>query len=258
MFRRALWGAVVVVLVAALAGFVTRHSWLPSARARLLVWLGAAEVAVEPDDHAGKDDHAGHDHAGHDDADSIKLSKQAQANIGLMLGKVELTKFERSITIPGIIVERPGRSVVAVTAPLTGIVTRIYPVQGEAVRAGQKLFDLQLTHEELVQGQGDFLRVAEELDVIENEIRRLEKIASEGGIPGRQVLERQYERQNKQAVMRATSGLAASRSDGRAGSEHLAHAHLVEGADRLRPAGRRTGRRGNPQVPLAPSGRRTL
>ncbi|MBL9091813.1 MAG: HlyD family efflux transporter periplasmic adaptor subunit [Planctomycetaceae bacterium] len=47
------------------------------------------------------------------------------------------------------------------------------------------------------------MRIAEELDVIENEIRRLEKLAVDGGIPGRQVLERQYERQNKQAVLRA-------------------------------------------------------
>jgi multidrug efflux pump subunit AcrA (membrane-fusion protein) len=47
------------------------------------------------------------------------------------------------------------------------------------------------------------LRVAEELDVVDREIARLEKIAAEGGIANRQVLERQYERQNKLAVLRA-------------------------------------------------------
>ena len=100
----------------------------------------------------------GHDHAGHDEMNSLELSKQAQANVGLKLGKVALSTFERTISIPGILRERPGRSTVAITTPLTGIVTRIYVIQGEAVEAGQKLFDLQLTHEELVQGQGDFLR----------------------------------------------------------------------------------------------------
>ncbi|MBL9081747.1 MAG: efflux RND transporter periplasmic adaptor subunit [Planctomycetales bacterium] len=202
MFRRALWGAVVVVCVAVLVGYFTRQAWMPTARARLLMWLGAP-LANEAEEHAEGHDHDAHDHEGHSDADSLELSKQAQANIGLKLGNVELLTFPRSIVIPGIVVERPGRSTIAVTAPLTGIVTSIYPVQGEAVKPGQKLFDLQLTHEELVQGQGDFLRVAEELDVIDNEIRRLEKIAADGGIPGRQVLERQYERQNKQAVLRA-------------------------------------------------------
>lgn len=202
MFRRALWSAVVVVCATALVGYFTRQTWMPAARARLLVWLAPAAASSAPSVRE-EQDHAGHDHSGHSDANSIELSKQAQANIGLRLGKVELSTFPRTILIPGIIVERPGRTTAAITAPMTGIVTRIYPTQGEAVRPGKRLFDLQLTHEELVQGQGDFLRVAEELDVIENEIRRLEKIAADGGIPGRQVLERQYERQNKQAVLRA-------------------------------------------------------
>lgn len=178
---------------------------VPSLRGRLLDLAAGArnsEGAVKK--HAdGHDEHAGHGHAAHNELTSIELSKQAQANIGLKLGKIELSTFDRTIAIPGMLVERPGRSTVAITAPLTGIVTEIYPIQGEAVRPGQKLFDLRLTHEELVQAQGDFLRVAEELDVIEREITRLSKIAAEGGIPGRQVLERQYEQQNKQAVLRA-------------------------------------------------------
>jgi multidrug efflux pump subunit AcrA (membrane-fusion protein) len=200
MFRRALTGALFVLVVVAV-GYFTRGAWLPGARDQLLDWLGAP---TDVEQRAKDADGHGHDHhAGHDDANSLELSKQAQANIGLKTAKVELSTFTRSITIPGIIVERPGRTSQAVTAPFTGIVTKIYATQGEAVRPGQKLFELQLTHEDLVQGQGEFLKVAEELDVIESEIRRLEKIAAEGGIPGRQVLERQYERQNKQAVLRA-------------------------------------------------------
>ncbi|MBN8626418.1 MAG: efflux RND transporter periplasmic adaptor subunit [Planctomycetes bacterium] len=200
MFRRALAGALFFLAVVAV-GYFTRANWLPGARAQLLDWLGAPTDVEQ-----GAKDVDGHghaDHAGHDKAHSLELSKQAQANIGLKTARIELSTFTRSITIPGIIVERQSRSTQTVTAPLTGIVTKIFPSQGEAVRPGDKLFVLQLTHEELVQGQGDFLRIAEELDVIENEIRRLEKLAVDGGIPGRQVLERQYEQQNKQAVLRA-------------------------------------------------------
>lgn len=167
-------------------------------------WRGVAAADVEkPAETADAHGHEGHDHAGHDAGNSLELSKQAQANIGLKLGSVTLTSYDRTISIPGMIRERPGRSTVEITAPLTGIVTRIYPIEGEAIVPGQKLFDLRLTHEELVQAQGDLLRVAEELDVINREIARLEKIAAEGGIPGKQVLERQYEQQNKQAVLRA-------------------------------------------------------
>ncbi len=183
---------------------------VPTLRERMLGALGGsreagqdgAEHVDEPGAHADEG-HEGHDHAGHSKTDSLELSKQAQANIRLKVGKVELSTFERTITIPGMLRERPGRSTVEITAPLTGLVSQIYPIEGEAVRPGQKLFELRLTHEELVQAQGDFLRVAEELDVIEREIKRLEKIAVDGGIPGRQVLERQYEQQNKQAVLRA-------------------------------------------------------
>lgn len=167
-------------------------------------WRGVAAVKGEavPATNDGHR-HEGHDHAGHEEGNALELSKQAQANIGLKLGNVSLTSYDRTITIPGMIRERPGRSTVEITAPLTGIVTRIYPIEGEAIVPGEKLFDLRLTHEELVQAQGDLLRVAEELDVINREIARLEKIAADGGIPGKQVLERQYEQQNKQAVLRA-------------------------------------------------------
>lgn len=198
---------VVLVIAGAVAGYT-----IPSLRERVtsvsqrIVGFVRPDAAVpknEEKEPAGHDDHAGHDHAGHSEQNSIELSKQAQANIGLQLGQITLTTFDRTISIPGMLRERPGRSTVDITAPLTGIVTQIYPIEGEAVAPGQKLFDLRLTHEELVQAQGDFLRVAEELDVIEREIKRLEKIAVDGGIPGRQVLERQYEQQNKQAVLRA-------------------------------------------------------
>jgi len=195
---------VVVVTVIGIVGFAaagTRSRWWPAVRERLLISLGSASKNAETSDHGEEEGHQ--DHAGHSASNSIELSKQAQANIGLQLGKITLTTTDRSITIPGMLVERPGRSTVEVTSPLAGIVTEIYPIEGEAVDSEKKLFELRLAHEELVQAQGDFLRVAEELDVINSEIARLEKIAAEGGIANRQVLERQYERQNKQAVLRA-------------------------------------------------------
>ena len=186
------WAAAALVLAGALAA--SRSHWLPYFRG-----TGTAS----PADKAGVDEHAGHDHAAHAELSSIKLSPQAQANIGLKVAQVELRPFERTISIPGIMVERPGRSTVQITAPVTGVIMRIYPILGEAVRPGQKLFEVRVTHEELVQAQGDFLRTAEELDVIGREIERLEKVALEGVIAGKTLLERQYERQKQLAVQRA-------------------------------------------------------
>lgn len=139
----------------------------------------------------------------HEEAAAVTLSGTAQANVGLELAKVELRQFERTITVPSMVVERPGRSAMQVAAPLTGVVTRIWPLQGETVTPGQSLFDLRLTHEEVVEAQAEFLRIAEELDVIQREIARLEKIAAGGAIAGKTLLERQYEQQKLEGVFRA-------------------------------------------------------
>ena len=66
---------------------------------------------------------------------------------------------------------------------------KIFPIEGETLAAGSKLFELRLTHEELVQTQADLLETAEELQVIRTEIARLEKLAEDGAIPGKRIIE---------------------------------------------------------------------
>ena len=186
-------------------------------------------AAEAPGAHAGEED--GHDHAGecpgakapdhkHVEADAVKLSQAAQANVGLQLAKVELRPFEKTITVPAIIVERPGRTNIQVAATLTGVITRVWPMQGEAVTPGQPLFDLRLTHEEVVEAQAEFLKTAEELDVVQREIDRLEKVAADGVISGKTLLERKYEQQKLQAAQRSQRqrlllhGLSTQQVDG--------------------------------------------
>ncbi len=178
-----------------------------------------AHAGEAADAHAGEtaDAHAGEGHADekdallssqaadhkHEEAAAVKLSPTAQENVGLKLAKVERRAFERTITVPAMVVERPGRSAMQVAAPLTGVVTRIWPLQGETVTPGQPLFDLRLTHEEVVEAQAEFLRTAEELDVVKREIARLEEVAKGGAIAGKTLLERQYEQQKLEGVFRA-------------------------------------------------------
>ena len=167
----------------------------------------------------GDHDPKGGDHK-HVEAEAVKLSQNAQTNVGLRLAKVELQPFERTITVPGMVVERPGRSELQVSAPLTGVVTRIWALQGESVAPGQPLFDLRLTHEEVVEAQAEFLRTAEELDVLRREIARLEKVAADGAIAGKTLLERKYEQQKLEGISRAQRqrlllhGLSAAQIEG--------------------------------------------
>ena len=73
---------------------------------------------------------AGHDHTGHDDSSSIELSATALRNVGFVPYTVKLLPFTKKNSIPAMVVERPGRSQLDVTAPMTGIVTRGYLIEG--------------------------------------------------------------------------------------------------------------------------------
>ena len=227
----------VVVVAAVVAGFIFR-GWTPDLKKMFLSAHAASEhdgelAAESPDAHAAEKEsasahagetaaaHAGESastHAGetgavdeheepkydhpHDEASALTLSNQAKANIGLELTRVQLKPFQRTIAMPGMVIERPGWSTLEVTAPMTGVITRIYPIQGEAVKVGQPLFEIRLTHEDLLQLQTEFLRTVEELDVIEQEVTRLEKAAADGAIAGKTLLERKYEQQKQQAALR--------------------------------------------------------
>lgn len=185
-----------------------------------------AHAGEKPDAHAGEaaDAHEGekheahegekpdaHDEAAHqsvaghrhDEASSVRLSEAAQGNVGVQVAKVERKPFERTITVPAMVIEQQGRSHVQIAAPLTGVVTRIYATQGEAVAPGQPMFDVRLTHEEVVEAQGTFLQTAEELDVVDREIARLEQVTASGAVAGKTLLERKYEQQKLKAMLRS-------------------------------------------------------
>lgn len=155
--------------------------------------------------HAPGDGHA-HDHPGHDDATALELSRQALRNVGLndqQIRPVELTTFHKSITVPAVIAEQPGRTRVQVATPMTGVITQVHVVRGEAVRPGTLLFQIRLTHEDLVQAQTDFLKTLGELDVEQREIERLTAITTTGAVAGKVLLEREYARDKLSALLQA-------------------------------------------------------
>ncbi|WP_437206034.1 efflux RND transporter periplasmic adaptor subunit [Planctomicrobium sp. SH664] len=157
--------------------------------------------------HAGHD-HAGHDHSGHshNEEDSLELSPQAMRNLGLtsdQLQTVKLQTFVRSTLVPAIIRERPGRTQLNVTTPLTGVVDHVHAVDGEAVVPGTLLFQIRLTHEDLVQSQVDFLQTLGSLDVEDREISRLRDVSQSGAVAGKTLLERQYAKEKLESQFRA-------------------------------------------------------
>jgi len=192
-------------------GGASYWQWPEPARDRLIRMLGgvptggeAAAAVTEDEGHAGDHDHGdAAAHEGHVEDNSLELSEQARRSIGLREGDITLTTFQQTISVPGIVVERRGRSKLTIIAPMTGSVTKIFVTEGEAVTPDQPLFEMRLTHEELVQAQADLLKTAEEVDVVRREIARLQGIGPEGIVAVKTILERKYELQKLEAVRKA-------------------------------------------------------
>ncbi|MHC2070826.1 efflux RND transporter periplasmic adaptor subunit [Bremerella sp. T1] len=82
------------------------------------------------------------------------------------------------------------------------MISKIYPVEGASVEPGSPLFEIRLTHEELVTAQSDLIRTAESLIVVNRELARLSGLA-EGVVAGKRILEQEYEKQKLEASLRA-------------------------------------------------------
>lgn len=191
------WGVALVVVLIAGAAWGTRDRWGSGMQAR---WKGSGAAASA---NSAKGEADSHEHAGHEEMTSIELSEQARKNIGLQVAKIQRQTFVRSIAMPGIMVERPGRTKLRVVAPMTGIVTKVHVMQGEAIRPGQPIVDLRLTHEDMLQAQVDYLKLLEELDVVNKEIERLRPAVEKGAIAEKNVIDRRYEQQKLQASLKS-------------------------------------------------------
>lgn len=196
-----------LVIVAAIAAY---RSTPVETRQQILsrLGLGAARRSDGASDAHGHDGHDGHEaHAAPaaGELDSLELSAQARRNIGLTSEKlrpVRLSNYVRSVSIPAMIVELPGRTRISVVAPTSGFVTAIAATAGETVESGKLLFSLRLTHQDLVDSQAEFLRLLGKLDVERREIARLESIRDV--VAGKVLLERKYEEMKLEAELNAS------------------------------------------------------
>ena len=148
------------------------------------------------DDHDGHDhgkqdkhdDHDGHDHAKHDDHDdhdghdheqvlALELSDQALANIGIEkdsdFGEIKVGSYDKTLTFPAILEERPGETLTKIPSPVSGVVEKIYLRPGQMIQNGQALFDIRLTREDVITAQSDLLALIQKRDIILKEEQRL-------------------------------------------------------------------------------------
>ncbi len=151
-----------------------------------------------------------HEHEHTDEADVqshvLELSEVARKNLGLtaeFLKPIELQTYQRSISVPAIIVDQPGRTRIPVSASMTGIVTHVHAVAGEAIQAGDLILEMRLTHEDLVTAQKEFLQGLGQRDIERKEIARIEGLIESGALPNKTLLDRQYSLDKVESLLRS-------------------------------------------------------
>lgn len=179
----------------------TVDSWKASAQ-KGDVQDGSHDEVSEDHSHDGD----GHDHSAREEVQSLALNSQALKNLGLTseyLKPIQLTSFYRSVTVPAIVVAKPGRTNIQVSSPMIGIVQHVHAVSGEAVEPGDMLFEVRLTYEDLVETQTLLLKNLADLAVEQREIARLEEVTRSGAVASKLLLERQYALQKLQGSITA-------------------------------------------------------
>jgi multidrug efflux pump subunit AcrA (membrane-fusion protein) len=180
-----------LLLSAAVVGLVltaglTRDHWLP--------WFTSSG-----DDRGEKPSGESPDH----DApkrERVELSPQAVANLRPEGKALQLSSFEKTADLPGIVVDRPGQSDRGVPAPLTGIVTRVHVEPGLAVSPGDPLFTVRVTSEYLQNAQAELFKTASEMALNR---RQRSRLAEQGVVPEARLIELDQQHARLEVAARA-------------------------------------------------------
>lgn len=173
-------------------------------------------TTAEPDDHdhhdGPHDDHHEEEHDDHEEEDHVALTEQAFDNLGLRLGSPTTGDYWKSVLVPGKVVEIPGRSDLAVSTPVAGVIESVHVIPGQNIPMESPLFTIRLTDEALLAAQARYLETLTQQEVAQQEISRLSPLIQSGGVSGTKSRELEYE--VKQLVARQATILQELRGRG--------------------------------------------
>ncbi len=162
------------VLTGCLAtAFLTRGAWLP------LLNSAPPSAAAEEQSHP----------PAAAPSEQVKLSPQAQQNLRLTAKPLTPEIWWRTLPLPGTVVDRPGRSDQGIVAPVTGVVTHIHHFPGDTVSADQSLFTIRLLSETLHLTQSELFKTNKEMQMNQEQRKRLSSAASIGAVPEAKLIE---------------------------------------------------------------------
>ncbi|MFH5802814.1 efflux RND transporter periplasmic adaptor subunit [Alienimonas sp. DA493] len=108
----------------------------------------------------------------------LELGPQARQNLGLTVAPVRVGTYTRTLTVPGVLTDRPGVTDRGVTSPAVGTVAKVYAFPGETVPPGGRLFTVRLFSEYLQQSQKELFQAVREREInkpVLERARRLEQ-----------------------------------------------------------------------------------
>ncbi|HJS08472.1 MAG TPA: biotin/lipoyl-binding protein [Pirellulales bacterium] len=164
--------AIALVAALAIAGYFLRHVWMP------LLLGDTANVPSEP---ASKTPDSV------SPSSQVLLSDLAIANLGLRAKAVRPQTYWKTIQVPGMVVDLPGRSDRGVVSPVSGVVTKVNVFPGDTVRPGDVLFTIGLLSESLHQIQSDLFKNTQDIKLAEAQRKRL--VEAGGAIAGSRIIE---------------------------------------------------------------------
>ena len=134
----------------------------------------------------------------------LEISAQARRNLGLVSKPARPQTYWRSVTIPGVVADRPGVSDRGVTSPAVGIVTAIHAFPGDTMRPGDSLFTLRLFSEYLQNTQTQLFKANQEASIIQAEMERLAGAASVGAVSQGKMIELRANLTRQRAIIQSS------------------------------------------------------
>lgn len=165
----------------------------------------------------------------------LELSEKARKNLGLVVKVARPTDYWRTITIPGIVADRPGISDRGVTSPAVGVISEIHAFPGDTVEPGQRLVTLRLFSEYLQATQTQLFKATREVSLIQNQIDRIGEAAVSGAVSGLRLIELKNEQTRQQTLVQAARQELLNRGLGIAEIEAIAEGIFVSTIDVVAP-----------------------
>lgn len=165
----------------------------------------------------------------------LELGSQARKNLKLVAKPARPTDYWRTITIPGVVQDRPGISDRGVTSPAVGAISKIHVYPGDTVRPGERLVTIQLFSEYLQSTQTQLFKGSEEIALLQQEIDRLSSVASAGGISKSRIIELNNEVRRQETLIKASRQELLNRGLSPAQVEQITSGDFVSSIDVVAP-----------------------